>query len=109
MHVNDPPEDLFRVRRAAARYYRPEVYRGRVLLFKGASEFISGRYREASYGWAALVRGGLEMSIVESDHLDMFDEHNIEQIALTLRSRLFEIQNENGKIPYSSAQSLFFN
>jgi thioesterase domain-containing protein/acyl carrier protein len=102
---DDPPEDLFWVRRATARYYKPEEYPGRVLIFKG-TQFLSGRYREPSYGWAALVKGGLEISAVRSDHLDLFDEQNIEPIAVELRARLFEIQREKANPARRSATSV---
>jgi hypothetical protein len=95
MRQDDPPEDVFRVRRSSTRYYKPKPYPGRVLLFQG-TQLVSGRYREPKYGWGDLVKGGLEISVVRGDHLDLFDEENIEPTALELRSRLFETQHEYG-------------
>jgi thioesterase domain-containing protein len=105
MRSDEPPEDLFCVRRAAARYYKPEEYPGRILLFKG-TEFVSGRSRDPSYGWAALVKGGLEISAIRSDHLDLFDQHNIEPIAVALRARLLEIQREKANPRRQSTASV---
>jgi thioesterase domain-containing protein/aryl carrier-like protein len=105
MREDDPPEDLFWARRRAARFYEPNIYPGRVLLFKSADQFVSGRYREPSYGWGHLIKGGLEIAIVRSDHLDMFDDRIVEPIAVKLRRRLTEIQDFNLKVALSSETS----
>jgi thioesterase domain-containing protein len=105
MHADDPPEDIFWARRYSAQYYEPAEYPGRALLFKGTS-LVSGRYLEPTYGWGHLVKGGLEISIVQSGHLDLFDEENIGPIAVTLRSRLSERQSENVNPASPSAPSV---
>ena len=87
MKPDDPPEDLFWVRRASAQYYKPEPYPGRMLLFK-RTECLSGRYLDPGFGWGGLIRGGFEICSLECEHQDLFDDENIEQIARSLRGQL---------------------
>lgn len=88
MRPDDPPEDLFWARRASTRYYKPEPYPGRMLLFR-RTQFLSGRYLDPAFGWGDLVKGGLEICSIQCDHQDLFDTENVGRIAEMLRGRLY--------------------
>ncbi len=93
MRPDDPPVDLFWERRAAAQYYEPMPYPGRLLLFR-RTQYLSGRYMDPTFGWGDLVQGGLEICSIPTGHMDLFDGDNIGPIAKTLRDRLYKRHSE---------------
>ena len=59
----------------AAADYRPDAYRGRVLVFYGPEQ-PRGRYLDPSFGWRELVDGDVEVVAVPADeHTRFFDHH----------------------------------
>ena len=64
------PEEIIYL---AAGDYRPQPYRGRVLLFRRELR-LAGRYEDPHFGWGGLVQDGLEVVDVAGDHMVMFLE-----------------------------------
>jgi thioesterase domain-containing protein len=86
--------EAFEVRIKAARNYRPNRYRGRVLLFK-RNNHLSGRYLDPSFGWLGTVVGDFELCLVSAAHLDIFSKDNRDLIARKLGVRLTEAVNDS--------------
>ena len=86
--------EAFEVRIKAARNYRPDRYRGRVLLFK-RNNHLTGRYLDPSFGWLGTAVGDFELCLVSAAHLDIFSKDNRDLIARKLGVRLTEAVNDS--------------
>jgi len=71
----------------ALRAYVPQLYQGRVILFK-----TQGRYRSGQSGWESLVAEGLEIQELDTDHDNVFKEPYVQILAEKLKVRLSEAQ-----------------
>jgi amino acid adenylation domain-containing protein len=81
---------LFRVRDAslqAASTFLPEPYRGQVLLFKAATREHQ-IYDDETLGWAPVALGGVTAVEVPGDHLTMFGQPHVREIARTIAAAL---------------------
>jgi len=75
----------------ADKYYVPQVYPGRAIVFR-ASESLEGWLDWCSVdpelGWGKLVAGGLDIYEVPGNHLNMFNEPNVQVLAEKFKSCL---------------------
>jgi aspartate racemase len=76
----------------ARRAYVPQLYRGRVILFK-----TQGRYRNDQSGWEDLVAEGLEIQELDTDHDNVFREPYVRTFAQRLNTRLTDDQTNLAK------------
>jgi amino acid adenylation domain-containing protein len=77
------PADLVMAMVLATRRYVPQLYWGRVLLFKQTAD-REGRFRFEDYGWGEVVRGGLEICEIPGDHLTLLVEPGVATVAAKL-------------------------
>ncbi len=71
--------------------YIPQVYPGRVTLFKASEQAGTGSvssYIEPELGWSGLAAGGLEIHDVLGDHLGMLKEPNVRVLSEKLKACL---------------------
>ena len=71
----------------AARTYVPEIYRGRVIIFK-----TQGRYSNGEFAWDKFIADGLEIQELDTDHDNVFKEPYVQIFAERLKARLSEAQ-----------------
>lgn len=95
--------EAFEIRIHAARQYRPEPYRGRIVLFK-RNNHLSGRYLDPSFGWLGTAIGDFELCLVSAAHLDIFSKDNRELIARKLSVRLTEAVENSALTSRSTPQ-----
>jgi thioesterase domain-containing protein/acyl carrier protein len=82
-----------RVREAnaqATRLYRPRPFSGRLTLLRAERQpqWLGADSRDPHLGWGALAMDGIEVHPIPGDHLDLFDERNIEGLAHALNACL---------------------
>jgi thioesterase domain-containing protein len=70
----------------ALRRYRPVPFAGQAVLFQTVKGWST--MRAQARGWAALLRGGLTVELIEGAHLEMFAPGNLEALAQRLAARL---------------------
>jgi hypothetical protein len=64
--------------------YRPQVYPGRLTLFRNPLERLEPG-QGAEYGWSGMALGGLDIVEVSASHLDMPEDP---MVAAELRKRI---------------------
>jgi len=73
----------------ASRNYVPQVYPGRVTLFRSRDQIINVKfYRDPQLGWGELAAGGLECHEVPGTHLGMLQEPHVQVLAEKLGTAL---------------------
>jgi thioesterase domain-containing protein len=80
----------------------------RIALFRARDR----RYaRDEDLGWDEVASGGLEVHEIPGDHNSIFDEPNIDQLAIGLRESLARAQNDRyyDAAPYSQASDSSFS
>jgi thioesterase domain-containing protein len=77
----------------ASKNYQPRQYDGRVLLFR-RTDRPTGQGLDPEYGWGGLATG-LEIFEVPGNHIDMFLEPNVHEMAGKLRKCLLEAQESS--------------
>ena len=87
-------ESIYERARAA---YVPELYRGRVILFK-----TEGRYHANESGWENLIAGRVDIQELDTDHDNVFKEPYVQTFAKTLKALLFESQKDSPVCPASA-------
>jgi thioesterase domain-containing protein len=95
--------EAFEIRIKAVRKYRPEPYRGRILLFK-RNNHLSGRYLDPSFGWFGTATGDFELCLVRAAHLDIFSKDSRDLIARKLGVRLTEAVEDSASASWSVPQ-----
>ncbi|HEY9709604.1 MAG TPA: thioesterase domain-containing protein, partial [Oculatellaceae cyanobacterium] len=79
----------------ASRNYVPQVYPGRVTLFRSRDHIIDvSSYRDPQLGWGELAAGGLEFHEVPGTHLGMLQEPHVQVLAEKLKDCLDKAQAE---------------
>ena len=78
-------ESIYERARAA---YVPELYRGRVILFK-----TPGRYHANQSGWEHLISGRVKIQELDTDHDNVFKEPYVKTFAELMKTYLSEAQN----------------
>ncbi len=79
----------------ASRNYVPQVYPGRVTLFRSRDQIIDvSSYRDPQLGWGELAAGGLECHEVPGTHLGMLEEPHVQVLAEKLKDCLDKAQAE---------------
>ena len=78
---------ILRTHTEAWRAYQPQVYSGRITLFR-ASESSGDGYQEPDMGWGRLTSGGVEVHEVPGDHISMIHEPHVRVLAERLRGCL---------------------
>jgi aspartate racemase len=75
----------------AVRNYVPQVYPGRVTLFKASNRAdATTSYFDPELGWGKLAAGGLEIHDVPGDHLEILVEPNVRVLGEKLKACLDE-------------------
>ncbi|MBW4548499.1 MAG: amino acid adenylation domain-containing protein [Symplocastrum torsivum CPER-KK1] len=93
-HPLPPPLLEFTYRKLntqASQAYVPQVYPGRVTLFRASKHEFEDRINyslDPEFGWGDLVTGGLEIHQVSGDHLSMLKEPHVQGLAEKLRDCL---------------------
>ncbi len=82
----------------ALRNYEPKPYPGRVVLFQATAEPGWGRMA-ADYGWAPLIRGGLEIQTLDCRHLQMLKPPFVGELAEKMGACLAEARARKVKAP----------
>ncbi len=81
-----PPKLIYdrylRASRSLIRRYRPGVYDGRAILFRGMTD------RNPVPGWKGLALGGLEVHNMPGGHIEMTFEPTVEALASLIRAHL---------------------
>ena len=67
--------------------YTPQVYPGRLTLFRARSGPLFRCYR-ADMGWAGLATDGVDVRVVPGSHVTMLMEPHVQVVAEELRTRL---------------------
>ena len=78
---------ILRTHTEAWRAYQPQVYSGRITLFR-ASESSEDGYQEPDMGWGRLTSGEVEVHEVPGDHLSIIHEPHVRVLAERLRGCL---------------------
>ncbi len=75
--------------RQASSNYVPQVYPGRVTLFRSSERDLGVGFEwDEQLGWGSLAGGGLEIHDVPGNHLSIFEEPHIQILATKLRTCL---------------------
>ncbi|MGA9545929.1 MAG: amino acid adenylation domain-containing protein [Candidatus Sulfotelmatobacter sp.] len=94
LHVAKLPRKVRKIRNAcleAARYYVPQAYPGRVILFRSSREPLGG-LGDPYAGWSEYLTNGLEVREVKSSHDNILLEPQVQLVAEQLRTCLDEAQ-----------------
>jgi aspartate racemase len=79
----------------ASRNYLPQVYPGRVTLFRSRDQIIDvSSYADPHLGWGELAAEGLEFHEVSGTHLGILQEPNVQVLAEKLKACLDKAQRE---------------
>ena len=78
---------LLRTHTEAWRAYQPQVYSGRIILFR-ASESTGDGSQKRDMGWGRLTSGEVEVHEVPGDHISMIHEPHVRVLAERLRGYL---------------------
>jgi len=80
----------------ASRNYVPQVYPGRVALFRSRDQMIGvSSYGDPQLGWGKLAAGGLECHEVPGTHLGMLQEPHVQVLAKKLRDSIDRVQADD--------------
>ena len=84
---SDQHRKVARAQYQALREYTPQVYPGRVTLFRARMQpFFSSH--DPDKGWGRLAAGGLDIRVVPGNHLGMLQEPHVRVLAKQLRTCL---------------------
>jgi thioesterase domain-containing protein len=67
--------------------YHPEPYQGRIIFFRSA-DGLACFGGPLEFGWGRFAVRGVEVHVVPGDHISMFEEPNVGQLAERLRQYL---------------------
>ncbi len=73
--------------------YRPQVYPGRVVMFRASEKALRG-LDDPQEGWRKYAAGGIEVHEIAGDHGNILNEPQVKQLAAEIRSRLEKAQAE---------------
>lgn len=95
--VPDALRRVFEANLQATQDYVPQVYSGRVDLFRAIYERApEGWYFDPQLGWGSLAIKGVEIHEVPSHHHSLFSEPQIQALAEKLKACLEQSQADNG-------------
>ena len=83
----ETPEDFDPIIHPASWNYRPQPYRGSVVLFKPMDR-PTGGYWNFELGWKDLATGGLDVQPLPGGHLGIFQEPNLTTLAKYLQDHV---------------------
>ncbi|MFK8183129.1 MAG: amino acid adenylation domain-containing protein [Phormidesmis sp.] len=96
--VENPLPEIYRrieeVDRAALRRYSPQVYPGKMTLFR-AQEKDPKQFYDEYLGWQYLIEGELEIHDVPGHHMSLMFEPNVGDLATKLQTCLNQAYTEN--------------
>jgi aspartate racemase len=101
------PPAIKAVREACAvaeQRYEPQVYPGRVVLFRASEKALRG-LEDAQGGWRKYTAGDMEVREIDGDHGNILNEPQVKQLAAEIRMRLEKAQSEQLE-DYASLHSL---
>ncbi|NJS12148.1 MAG: amino acid adenylation domain-containing protein [Microcoleus sp. CSU_2_2] len=78
----------------ASRYYVAGVYPGRAILFKAVETAILFG-ADSELGWGEIVRGGIEIHEIPSNHLGMLKEPHVQLLGEALQAVIERAQSKN--------------
>jgi aspartate racemase len=90
------PQSIKAVRKACAvaeKQYLPQVYGGRVVLFRAGEKALRG-LDDPQEGWRNYAAGGVEVHEIDGDHGNILNEPQVKQLAAEIRARLEKAQAE---------------
>lgn len=73
----------------AFRHYRAKEYPGRIV-FLAAGRAYRPYYKDTRLGWCEVAKGGLEVYVLEGDHVSFRDEEHAHLLAGKLTEKLRE-------------------
>ena len=76
-----------RVQIQALRKYRPQIYPGRLTLFRARMQPLFSSHRPDK-GWRRVAAGGLDIKVIPGNHLGMLQEPHVKVLAKELRACL---------------------
>ena len=71
----------------AAQRYEPRPYPGKIVLFRSAEE-PSGRFLDFEMGWGPYAGCGIEVTVVDGDHFNMFQDPSATHMAREISAAL---------------------
>ena len=80
----------------ALQIYRPQIYPGRITLFRAQGQEERAERRDRDKGWSRWAAGGLEIIEVPGDHLTMLQEPHVQVLAERLNTCLERAQTKAG-------------
>ncbi len=83
----ESPTGVLAANRQAVRHYRPDFYPGRVTVFRSVDS-LGEVFLDSFLGWQVLAEGRVELREIPGRHHTMFDEPNVEALAVELRRYL---------------------
>ncbi|MGH7410405.1 MAG: non-ribosomal peptide synthetase, partial [Candidatus Methylomirabilis sp.] len=86
-------QNVYEANGLAARQYAPQVYAGRVTLFRASDRGLE-RFYEPLLGWGGLAAGGVEVHVIQGGHTTMVSEPHVRALADELRTCLRKSQAE---------------
>ena len=90
------PQSIKDVREGCAvaeQKYQPQVYSGRVVLFRASEKALRG-LDDPQEGWRKYAADGVEVHEIDGDHGNILNEPQVKQLAAEIRSRLEKAQAE---------------
>ena len=90
------PQSIKDVREGCAvaeQKYRPQVYPGRVVLFRASEKALRG-LDDPQEGWCKYAADGVEVHEIDGDHGNILNEPQVKQLAAEIRERLEKAQAE---------------
>jgi amino acid adenylation domain-containing protein len=78
--------------------YKPQVYAGRVVLFRASEKALRGLDDQQS-GWSKYAAGGIEVHEIDGDHGNILNEPQVRQLAAEMRACLENAQPEHSMRP----------
>jgi hypothetical protein len=94
----------------AVKCYIPCTYPGRIVLFRSSVGYRRPEMRMADpmMGWERIAKGGLEMFVVQGNHLQIVREPNVKSMGERLRISLEQVQlSLSNRAGNNSASSSF--
>src|SRR5262249_34152635 len=70
--------------------YRPQLYAGKVTLFRARSQPLFGRHG-ADLGWGKIAAGGLEIRVVPGTHDSILKEPHVKVLAQEFKAALSRV------------------
>src|SRR5207248_6298570 len=90
--IRPPTPDSWEARYWPGRGFKPEQFRGTIIVFRVARQRVY-RIRRRDLGWTAWATEGVEVHDVPGDHRTMLREPNVQEVSAILGRYLYTVQD----------------